>query len=100
EKCMRTMTSLELLGSLEQATAFALPLEPWRVARVCLPPPGVRILAPQNLELLRDRGRHWPEVERALRAQLGRPMRVARLRLKWRKRVQRWRRRLGLAAAG
>lgn len=100
EKCMRTMTSLELLGSLEQATAFALPLEPWRVARVCLPRPGFRIFAQQNLELLRESGRHWPEMERALRAQLERPIWVSRLRLKWRKRVQRWRRRLGLAAAG
>src|SRR5690606_5107020 len=85
EKCMRTMTSLELLGSLEQATAFALPLEPWRVARVCLPRPGFRIFAQQNLELLRESGRHWPEMERALRAQLERPIWVSRLRLKWRK---------------
>src|SRR5690554_4219097 len=97
---MRIMTRLELLGSLEQATAFALPLEPCRVARVCLPRPGFRIFAQQNLERLRESGRHWPEMERALRAQLERPIWVSRLRLKWRKRVQRWRRRLGLAAAG
>lgn len=96
EKCLRTMTSLELLGSLQTAPAFALPLEPSRVAAVCLPRPGLRIFPQENLQLLLESGCDWPELERALRTQLNRPIWVSRLHLKWRKRLQRWRKRLGL----
>lgn len=96
EKCMRTMTSLELLGKLQDAPAFALPLEVWRIADICLPSPGYRTFPQENLELLLDSGRDWPELERALRTQIHRPIWVSLLRLKWRKRLMRWRKHLGI----
>lgn len=90
EKCLRTMTSLSIIGVLDQATAFSLPLDVARVAAVCLPRPGVRIFPRENLALLQKVGKSMPELEKALQKQLSRPIWVSRLRLKWRKRINRW----------
>ena len=98
EKCIRTMTSLAILGVLKDADAFTLPLEPRRVASVCLPGPGVRIFTRENLQLLLESGRDWSELERALQTQLNRPIWWSRMRLKWRKRLQRWQRRFGFSS--
>jgi hypothetical protein len=98
EKCIRTMTSLAILGVLKDADAFTLPLEPRRVASVCLPGPGVRIFTRENLQLLLESGLDWPELERALQTQLNRPIWWSRMRLKWRKRLKRWQRRFGLSS--
>ena len=90
EKCLRTMTSLSIIGALQQATAFGLPLDVARVAAVCLPRPGLRMFPQENLTLLQTSGKSMPELEKALKKQLSRPIWVSRLRLKWRKRIQRW----------
>lgn len=100
EKCLRTMTSLEILGALSASEAFALPLDPGRVAGICLPRPGLRIFPRENLLLLRESGRVWPELERALLTQMNRPLWLSRLRLKWRKRAKRWQRKLVVLRAG
>ena len=97
EKCMRTMTSLAILGVLQDAEAFVLLLESRRVAAVCLPGPGVRIFPRENLQLLLESGRDLPELKRALRTQLNRPVWWSRLRLKWRKRLRRWQKRFAFA---
>lgn len=91
EKCMRTMTSLSIIGVLQQATAFSLPLDAARIAAVCLPRPGLRIFPQENLAFLQDSGKKMPELENALKKQLSRPIWVSRLRIKWRKRVRRLR---------
>lgn len=96
EKCLRTMTSLSILGMLDKTPAFTLPLEPRLVAQVCLPRPGLKVFAQQNLQLLRSSGLKWPELEKALQIQIDRSLWVARWRLKWRKRLSRWARRLRL----
>ena len=98
EKCIRTMTSLAILGVLKDADAFTLPLEPRRVASVCLPGPGVRIFTRENLQLLLESGLDWPELERALQTQLNRPIWWSRMRLKWRKRLKRWQGRFGFSS--
>lgn len=92
EKCLRTMTSLSIIGALQQATAFSLPLEAARVAAVCLPDHHSRIFPKNNLTLLKESGKSMPELEKALKKQLNRPIWVSRLRLKWRKRINRWKR--------
>lgn len=96
EKCLRTMTSLHILGVLEGSSAFTLPLDTALVAQVCLPVTGLRIFPRENLALLRESKRDMPELERALTRQLNRPIWLARLRLKWRKRFLRWQRKLQL----
>lgn len=90
EKCLRTMTSLSIIGVMSQTTAFSLPLDTARVAAVCLPRPGLRIFPQENLMLLQASGKSMPELEKALKKQLNRPIWVSRLRLKWRKRIHRW----------
>lgn len=90
EKCLRTMTSLDILGVLDQSTAFALPLEYEQVAAVCLPRNGLRIFPRENLSMLKETGKCMPELEAALNRQLHRPIWFSRLRLKWRKRLVRW----------
>lgn len=91
EKCLRTMTSLYVFGALERATAFPLSLQAEQVAAVLLPRPGLRIYPEENLQLLQ---RYRPDdfaMQRALRKQLKRPIWWSVLRLKWRKRISRWR---------
>ncbi|GGD00822.1 hypothetical protein [Halopseudomonas salina] len=89
EKCMRTMTSLEILGVLDKAPVFPLPLDPARVAAVCLPRAGMRIFPQENLRLLRNSGRNLSALEHAICAQIERPIWVARFRLRWKKRMLR-----------
>lgn len=92
EKCLRTMTSLSILGTLEQATAFSLPLDTACIAAICLPRSGLRMFPQENLALLQESGKVMPELEQALKTQLSRPAWLSRLRLKWRKRARRWQR--------
>ena len=89
EKCLRTMTSLAILGVLDQATSFPQSLSLSSVSDVCLPRHGLRMFARENLQLLHDAGHHWPALEKALNTQLHRPIWWSRLRLKWGKRKRR-----------
>jgi len=89
EKCLRTMVSLHALNRLEQFTSFPLPLETRDVARTLLPRDGLRIYLAENIELLRQNRPEERALIAALQRQLRRPIWLAVLRLKWRKRFAR-----------
>jgi len=89
EKCLRTMVSLHALGRLERFASFPLPLEPRDVAGVLLPRASLRIYLAENIELLEQRRPDQRALIAALQRQLQRPIWLAVLRLKWRKRLAR-----------
>lgn len=69
EKCVRTMANLAAAGALERCTAFDVPLDPGRVARVRIPSDLVAYHFEETLLQLRARAAHpalLRAVERAL----------------------------------
>lgn len=90
EKCLRTMTTLYALGRLDQAEAFALPLEPSLVSSVLLSREGLRSYAKQNMALLQRLRPDDQAMLQAMHKQLRRPIWWSLQGLKWRKRLRRW----------
>jgi hypothetical protein len=59
EKCMRTMTTLRLLGALDRSGSFPRTVNAGALARVRLPTRHSELFARQNLRLAREVG-DWP----------------------------------------
>ena len=58
EKCIRTMINLETAGSLQQCTAFDVPLIPERVASMRIPLDLVYFHVLENLRILKTQGKN------------------------------------------
>ena len=65
EKCLRTMTTLHLLGALERFRCFPLPLERRLIRALRYRQKGARIFAEEMIALARARSR--PEIAADLR---------------------------------
>lgn len=65
EKCMRTETALEIVGALENYTAFPRPFKRWSVSMPWYIDDGSRYLVQENIQLARKYGRR--DIVRRLR---------------------------------
>lgn len=89
EKCLRTMTSLEILGVRKRFQTFPQKWSPTMVAAVEHEVAGVKIFARENLECMRRLGYKNRALQLALLVQLYRPIFFVRFKNKWRRRFKR-----------
>jgi hypothetical protein len=85
EKCLRTMIALYACGTLEQASAFPKAMTPKLVAGALVAHPAARLFARENMELMRRLRPDDKAMLRALQVQMERPLWLARLITKWRR---------------
>lgn len=89
EKCLRTMTSLQALGVLDQCATFPSQVDIGLVRRLVIHDESLATFARDNLRLLHEGGQGGGALARAWLEALERPHWRNRMILKWRK----WRRR-------
>lgn len=100
EKCLRTMTSLQALGVLQQCRTFAPQIDLRLIRQLVIYDPSLATFVRDNLVLLDSRGQGDSELARAWRDVLGRSAlhnRIILLGRKWQRRGRRLMSKLGWA---
>lgn len=100
EKCLRTMTSLQALGVLQQCRTFAPQIDLRLIRQLVIYDPSLATFVRDNLVLLEGSGQGDSELARAWREVLGRSAlhnRIILLGRKWQRRGRRLMNKLGWA---
>lgn len=100
EKCLRTMTSLEILGVRNKFETFPQKWSPAMVAAIEHDRPGVKLFAKENLQCMQRLEYKNLALRLALLLQLHRPVLFVKFKNKWRRRLKRIRRHLGRIRQG